>query len=95
MAANKIELPIKKGKCFEWFLTSTGDYALEYTLFVYLEAVPTTKITSLARKHLLSSLYTINSIVLEASAIVGLELKTPDLLSLGQASNNNQPPKNI
>jgi hypothetical protein len=82
MAIEKKDLPIKKEKPFEWFLTNTGDYALEYTLFVYLEAVPNTKITALARKHLLSSLFTINSIVLEASAMTGLELKTPDLLSL-------------
>ncbi|MGH1486658.1 MAG: mechanosensitive ion channel domain-containing protein [Cellvibrionaceae bacterium] len=82
MAIESNELPIKKSKPFEWFLTNTGDYALEYTLFIYLEAVPTTKITSLARKHLLSSVYTVNSLVLEASAISGVELQTPDLLSL-------------
>ena len=91
--ANEIkELPIKKHKPFEWFLTNTGDYALEYTLFIYLEAVPTTKMTSLARKHLWSSLYTINRIVLEAAAINELELKTPDLLSLieDQPSEKNK-----
>ena len=82
LAIEKKDLPIKKERPFEWFLTTTGDYALEYTLFIYLDAVPTTKITSLARKHLLSSLFTINSLVLEASATVGLELKTPDLLFL-------------
>ena len=82
LALDRKELPIKKEKAFEWSLTNTGDYALEYTLFIYLEAVPTTKITSLARKHLLSSLFTVNSIVLEASALTGLDLKTPDLLSL-------------
>jgi len=78
------DLAIKKQKPFEWHLTSTGDYALEYTLFVYLESVPSTKITALARKHLLSSLYTINSIVLEASAMTGIELKTPDLLLMNK-----------
>ncbi len=85
IAVAKKELPIREQKEFEWYLTNTGDYALEYTLFVYLESVPTTKITALARKHLLSSLYSINNIVLESSAIVGLELKTPDLLSLDNA----------
>ena len=84
LAIEKKDSVIKKQKPFEWHLTNTGDYALEYTLFVYLEAVPTTKITAIARKHLLSSLYTINAVVLEASAITGLELKTPDLLSLNQ-----------
>lgn len=76
------DLPLKAGRTFEWCLTNTGDFALEYTLFIYLEPVPSTKLTSLARKHLLSSLYTINSLVLEASAATGLELKTPNLLSL-------------
>ncbi len=82
IALGKSDLPIKSQKAFEWYLTSAGDYALEYTLFIYLEGVPTTKITALARKHLLSSLYSINHIVLEAATVVGLELKTPDLLSL-------------
>jgi hypothetical protein len=82
LAKEKKDLPIKKEKHFEWYLTSTGDYALEYTLYVYLEPVPTTKITSLARKHLLSSLYHINNYVLEASSAVGLELKTPKLLTM-------------
>ena len=86
IALDKKELPIKREKPFEWFLTTTGDYALEYTLFVYLEAVPNTKITGLARKHLLSSLFAINSIVLEAAAIIGVELKTPDLVSFTQSS---------
>ena len=88
MAINKKELPIKRQTPFEWHLTNTGDYALEYTLYIYLEAVPTTKITALARKHLLASLYTINSMVLEASALTGLELKTPDLLSLSPSEQN-------
>lgn len=88
IAISKKELPIKNKKEFEWHLTNTGDYALEYTLFVYLESVPTTKVTSLARKHLLSSLYTINAIVLEAAATAGLELKTPDLLSLGNTTSS-------
>lgn len=84
VAKEKSELPIKKEREFEWFLTSTGDYALEYTLFIYLEAVPTTKITAIARKHLLSSLFTINQIVLNTAAHTGLELKTPDLLAISQ-----------
>lgn len=87
LATDKVDLPLKSQKPFEWFLTKAGDYALEYTLFVYLEPAPTTKITSVARKHLLSSLYNINSVVLESSAMVGLELKTPDLLSLHQENN--------
>lgn len=84
MAIEKKDLLIKKQKPFEWFLTNAGDYALEYTLFVYLESVPTTKITSVARKHLLSSVYNVNAMVLESSAIVGLELKTPDLLAINR-----------
>lgn len=83
LALAKKDNVIKPQKPFEWHLTQTGDYALEYTLFVYLDVVPTTKITALARKHLLTSLFMINAAVLEASASVGLELKTPDLLLFG------------
>ncbi len=76
------DLKIKTKTPFEWRLTNTGDYALQYTLFVYLEAVPTTKITANARKHLLSSLFTINQLMLKASAMTGVQLQTPDLLSV-------------
>ena len=89
MAEQNKDIPLKSGRKFEWRLTNAGDFALEYTLFIYLEPVPSTKLTSLARKHLLSSLYTINSLVLEASAATGLELKTPKLLSL-EPSNSQQ-----
>jgi len=85
LALKTTGLPIKKEKPFEWFLTSTDDYSLVYTLYIYLEPVPNTKITSVARKHLLSSLFSINELVLESSANVGLELKTPDLISLNHS----------
>jgi len=82
MAIEQTDLNIKEESPFEWHLTNTGDYALEYTLFIYLDAIPSTKVTATARKHAVSSLFKVNAIVLEASAITGLELQTPDLLQL-------------
>lgn len=76
------DLKLKDQRPFDWRLTCTGDYALEYTLFVYLKVVPSTKVTSTARRHLLTSLDTVNSLMLKASAITGVQLQTPDLLSI-------------
>lgn len=72
---------INDKKKFEWTLTSTGNYALDYTLWVYLERIPNTKITATARKHLIGTTYKINEAVFEASVAVGLSLSTPDLVS--------------
>ena len=82
LALASSSISIRNDKPLEWFLTNTGDYALEYTLFIYLKAPPSTKVTSTARKYLLSSLYEVNQLMLRASAITGVELQTPDLLSL-------------
>ncbi len=86
IAEERKDILLKTQKPFEWLLTKTGDYALEYTLFIYLEPVPTTKITSIARKHILTSVYKINEVVLESATLVGLELKTPDLIDIDKAN---------
>jgi len=39
------DIMINENIPFEWALTNAGDYALEYTLWIYLERVPNTKIT--------------------------------------------------
>lgn len=65
---------------FEWALANTGDYALEFSLIYYLEALPNTKLTKTIRSHLYKSRNKINQYVYEASVAQGLSLATPDLI---------------
>ena len=76
---NNEDIMINASKPFEWALTNTGDYALEYTLWVYLKRVPSTKITSRLRKHLMGSLFKINETVYEAAVAENIDLSTPEL----------------
>lgn len=74
------DIKINENKPFEWALTNAGDYALEYTLWIYLERVPNTKITATLRKHLMGTIYKVNEAVYTASIIENVDLSTPDLL---------------
>ncbi|HCS29344.1 MAG TPA: hypothetical protein DIW43_17940, partial [Spongiibacteraceae bacterium] len=65
----------------EWALTSAGDYALQYSLWYYLEALPNTKVTRNIRQHLLGTRYMINQLVFEQSLIDGVDLSTPLLIT--------------
>ncbi|MDN3638734.1 mechanosensitive ion channel [Simiduia curdlanivorans] len=78
-ASNK-DVKINNNKMFEWALTSAGDYALEYTLWFYLERIPNTKHTSTLRKHLMGTAYRVNEAVYTASVIADISLATPALL---------------
>nr|WP_246386577.1 mechanosensitive ion channel family protein [Litorivivens lipolytica] len=69
------------GNCdFEWALTDAGDYALTYTLWYYLEAIPNTKVTRTVRQHLLGTRFMINQKVFEESIAHGVDLSTPILV---------------
>ena len=72
---------------FEWAMTQTGDDALEFTLWVYLERLPNTKITQVIRSHLMGSLNKINHLVLREAIAEGVDLSTPDLIDV----NINRP----
>lgn len=72
-------IKINHSKPFEWAMTNAGDFALEYTLWVYLERVPNTKITSTLRKHLMGTIYKVNEAVYTASIIEGIDLSTPNV----------------
>lgn len=72
-------LKINRDKPFEWALTAAGDYALEYSLWFYLERIPNTKVTATVRKHLMGTIYKINDAVFCASEIEGVSLSTPML----------------
>lgn len=73
------DIRINTNKPFEWALTSTGDFALEYTLWVYLERIPNTKVTATIRKHLMGTLYKVNEAVYTSSIAEDLDLSTPIL----------------
>lgn len=66
---------------FEWAMTNAGDYALEYTMWIYLDRIPNTKVTATIRKHLMGTMYKVNEAVFTASVIEGVDLSTPDLVS--------------
>ncbi|MEM8500034.1 MAG: mechanosensitive ion channel domain-containing protein [Pseudomonadota bacterium] len=70
---------VNSNKPFDWALTETGDYALEYTLWIYLERIPSTKVTATIRKHYLGTIYKVNELVYRASIEEGIDLSTPDL----------------
>jgi len=74
-------IKINKNKPFEWAMTSAGDYALEYTLWFYLDRIPNTKITATIRRHLMGTMYKVNEAVYSASIIENIDLSTPDLVN--------------
>lgn len=76
---NNRDIKINQNKAFEWALTQTGDFALEYTLWIYLERIPNTKITATIRKHLMGTIYRVNEAVYCASIVENLDLSTPTL----------------
>ena len=73
-------IKINENSAFEWALTSAGDYALEYTLWIYLERIPNTKVTSTLRKHLMGTIYKVNEAVYTSSILEDIDLSTPCLL---------------
>ena len=75
------KIKINDTKPFEWAMTNAGDYALEFTLWIYLERIPNTKITSRLRRHLMGTIYKVNEAVYTASIIENIDLSTPDVIS--------------
>lgn len=79
---NNPDIKINNNKSFEWAITNTANYALEYTLWVYLEKVPNTKVTGTIRKHLIGTTYSINDAVYTAAIAEDINLETPMLANL-------------
>ena len=73
------KIKINRNKSFDWALTNAGDYALEYTLWIYLERIPNSKITSTIRRHLMGTIYAVNEAVFTASVAENIDLSTPDV----------------
>ncbi|TVZ40962.1 mechanosensitive ion channel-like protein [Alteromonadaceae bacterium 2753L.S.0a.02] len=70
---------INEVKPFEWAMTNAGDYALHYSLWVYLARIPNTKVTATIRKHLMGTLHQVNEAVYQASLSENISLATPVL----------------
>ncbi|WP_370980940.1 hypothetical protein [Agaribacterium sp. ZY112] len=81
-ASKDADIKINRSRDFSWSMTNAGDYALEFTLWFYLERLPNTRLTGTIRRHLIASTYKVNEAVYEASIFEGLNLATPDLLSV-------------
>lgn len=71
------EIKINNKIRFEWYLNETGDYALHYDLFFYLESLPNTKVTRTVRTYLLKTPNLINAEVYNASIKHDIALSTP------------------
>lgn len=76
---NNKDIKVNDKRPFTWALTSAGDFALEYTLFVHLERIPNTKVTSTVRKHLMGTMNKVNEAVYMSSVLEGVDLSTPTL----------------
>jgi hypothetical protein len=73
------EIKINHNKPFESALTNTGNYALEYRVWFYLERIPNSKVTATIRRHLMGTIYRVNEAIYTASVVEGIDLSTPDL----------------
>ena len=72
------DIKINGSKAFEWALTNTGNYALEYTVWVYLARIPNTKVTATIRKHLMRTMHRVNAAIFNAAVVANIDLSTPD-----------------
>lgn len=79
LALEQKDIKINPHKPFDWALTQTGDNALQYTLWIFLERLPGTKVTATVRKHLTGTLFKVNEIIYQQSVAEGLSLATPAL----------------
>ncbi|NNE56762.1 MAG: mechanosensitive ion channel [Hellea sp.] len=91
--AENENIKINTSKPFTWAMTSAGDFALEYTLWVYLERIPNTKITSTIRRHLMGTIYGVNEAVYDASIAENIDLSTPNVHQVVAVDPNVIPPK--
>jgi hypothetical protein len=87
--ASQKDIMVNDSRPFEWALTKTGDYALEFTLWFYLQRIPNTKVTATIRKHLMGTIYKVNEAVYSAAIIENVQLSTPQL-SIIDIKNNQE-----
>ena len=88
-----VDVLINPNAPFEWALTSAGDFALEYTLWFYLDRIPNTKITATIRRHFMGTLYRVNDAVFTAAVEHGVDLSTPEIVRFkGPEEARDAPP---
>ncbi len=85
------DIMVNASKPFDWAMTNAGDFALEYTLWVYLDRIPNTKITSTCRKHLMGTIYKVNEAVYDASIAEDIDLSTPNVQQILMPSDEPEP----
>ncbi len=73
------DIMINASKPFDWALVNAGDFALEYMLWIYLDRIPNTKVTSTIRKHLMGTIYKVNEAVYRESIAKNIDLSTPEV----------------
>jgi hypothetical protein len=73
------DIKINENMQFECYLHETGDYALQYDLFYYLDTLPNTKVTKTVRSYLLKTPNLINEEVYNSSVKYNIDLATPVL----------------
>ena len=77
ISIEKEDIKINEKVAFEWYLNETGDYALRYDLYFYLESLPNTKVTRTVRSFLLKTPNLINEEIYNASVKYDIDLSTP------------------
>lgn len=78
-AVENESIKINSNVNFECYLHETGDYALQYDLFYYLDTLPNTKVTKTVRSYLLKTSNLINEEVYNTSVKYNIDLSTPVL----------------
>ncbi len=91
MSCNDKKIKINEDKPFDWALTNTGDFALEYTVWFFISRIPDTKVTSTVRRHLIGTINGVNENIFIASEIEGISLSTPALGKLELEQVNSTP----
>jgi len=91
-ACEDTDIKINRNKPFESSLTNTGNYALEYSVWFYLQRIPNSKITATIRRHLMGTIYRVNEAIYTASVGEGIDLSTPDLASVTLHSTEDARP---
>lgn len=76
---------------FEIILLDSGNYALTFRLYYYVEAIPNTKVTKTVRQYLSQTPSLIQQAVNRAASAHGIELATPVLYARQESDHQRQP----
>ena len=79
VAANS-DAKINRNMAFESAIIDSGDYAITFGLYYYIDAIPNTRVTKTVRQYLIRTPQLIQEAVNEAAAMYNLQLATPVLI---------------